>query len=170
VERRDPAGRTPYEVIAGERSQATATKSLLLPMSHHMENRALRIGEGAVVLSAFQDAKHFTAKTVRRYELLARGASLVAALGVGLGEEPVAGVRGANIEPDDPLAGEWSVIVIGPHFTGALVAQDLGDTGRERDRRFVFTTAYDRGLVIAAARTLLARIAPVNLAQAALIR
>ena len=170
VERRHPAGRTPFEVIAGERSQATATKSLLLPMSHHMENRALRIGEGAVVLSAFQDAKHFTAKTVRRYEMLARGASLVAALGVGLGEEPVAGVRGANIEPDDPLAGEWSVIVIGPHFTGALVAQDLGDTGRERDRRFVFTTAYDRGLVIAAARTLLARIAPVNLAQAALIR
>lgn len=162
VERRDPAGRTPFEVIAGERPQATAAKSLLLPMSHHMENRALRIGEGAVVLAAFQDAKHFTANTVRRYEMLARGASLVAALGVGLGEEPVSGVRGAHIDPDDPLAGEWSVIVIGPHFAGALVAQDLGDTGRERDRRFVFTTAYDRGLVIAAARTLLARIAPVS--------
>ena len=170
AERREAAGRTPFEVIAGERPQATATKSLLLPMSHHMENRALRIGEGAVVLAAFQDAKHFTTKTERRYEMLARGASLVAALGVGLSEEPVPGVRGANIEPDDPLAGEWSVIVIGPHFAGALVAQDLGDTGREGDRRFVFTTAYDRGLVIAAARTLLARIAPVSLTHGALIR
>ncbi len=154
-------GRTPYEVIAAERPPAQATKSLLLPMSHHMENRALRIGEGAVVLAAFQDARHFTPHTVRRYEMLARGASLVAALGVGLGEEPVPGVRGAHIEVDDPLVGEWSVIVIGPHFAGALVAQDLGDTGSEPDRRFLFTTAYDRGLVIAAARTLLARIAPV---------
>jgi diguanylate cyclase (GGDEF)-like protein/PAS domain S-box-containing protein len=170
VQHREPVGRTPYEVIAAERPTASATKSLLLPMSHHMENRALRIGEGAVVLAAFQDAKHFTAKTVHRYEMLARGASLVAALGVGLGEEPVPGVRGANIEPDDPLAGEWSVIVIGPHFAGALVAQDLGDSGRERDRRFVFATAYDRGLVIAAARTLLARIAPVSLVPSALIR
>ena len=170
VERREPAGRTPFEVIAGERPQATAAKSLLLPMSHHMENHALRIGEGAVVLAAFQDAKHFTPNTVRRYEMLARGASLVAALGVGLGEEPVPGVRGATIELDDPLAGEWSVIVIGPHFAGALVAQDLGDTVAERDRRFVFATAYDRGLVIAAARTLLARIAPVSVLPSLLAR
>jgi diguanylate cyclase (GGDEF)-like protein/PAS domain S-box-containing protein len=170
VTRREPAGRTPFEVIAAERPTAGATKSLLLPMSHHMENRALRIGEGAVVLAAFQDAKHFTPHTVRRYEMLARGASLVAALGVGLGEEPVPGVRGANLEPDDPLAGEWSVIVIGPHFAGALVAQDLGDTGRERERRFIFATAYDRGLVIAAARTLLARITPVSVAPSVLAR
>ena len=170
VARREPAGRTPFEVIAAERPTASATKSLVLPMSHHMENRALRIGEGAVVLAAFQDAKHFTPHTVRRYEMLARGASLVAALGVELGEDPVPGVRGAHIEPDDPLAGEWSVIVIGPHFAGALVAQDLGDTGRERDRRFIFATAYDRGLVIAAARTLLARIAPVGLPPGLLAR
>jgi DICT domain-containing protein len=58
--------------------------------------------------------------------------------------------------------GEWSVVVIGPHFAGALVAHDLGDLGSDSDRRFVFATAYDRGLVIAAARTLLARIAPIS--------
>jgi hypothetical protein len=62
------------------------------------------------------------------------------------------------------------VIVIGPHFAGALVAQDLGDSGLERDRRFVFTTTYDRGLVVAAARTLLARVAPVTASRGALAR
>ncbi|HET8980132.1 MAG TPA: diguanylate cyclase [Solirubrobacteraceae bacterium] len=159
---RRQSGRTPFEVIAAERPTADATKSLLLPMSHHLENRALRIGEGAVVLSAFQDARHFTPHTVRRYEILVRGASLVAAFGVGLGEEPVPGVRGAHIDPQDPLAGEWSVVVIGPHFAGALVAQDLGDDGADAGRRFVFATAYDRGLVVAAARTLVARIAPIG--------
>ncbi|MGA9859416.1 MAG: diguanylate cyclase [Solirubrobacteraceae bacterium] len=162
VTSRRPTGRTPFEVIAAERPTAAATKALLLPMSHHLENRALRIGEGAVILSAFQAAKHFTPATVRRYETLVRGSSLVAALGAGLGPEPVAGVRGAHIDPDDPLAGEWSVVVIGPHFAGALVAQDLGDAGPDPARRFVFATAYDRGLVIAAARTLLSRIAPIG--------
>ena len=168
LDRVEIPGRTPFEVIAAQRPTADATKRLLLPMSHHLENRALRIGEGAVVLAAFQDARHFTARTVRRYEMLARGASLVAALGVGLGEEPVPNVRGAHIDPDDPLAGEWSVLVIGPHFAGALVAQDLGDQCRDSDRRFVFATAYDRGLVIAAARTLLARIAPVSVLEGVL--
>jgi hypothetical protein len=155
-------GRTPFEVVAAERDTALATKRLLLPMSHHLEHRALRIGEGAVILSAFQDVKHFTPKTVRRYETLARGASLVGALGVGLGEEPVPGVRGAQIEAGDPLAGEWSVVVLGPHFAGALVAVDLGDDGPDRERRFEFATVYDRDLVIAAAQTLLTRIAPVR--------
>jgi diguanylate cyclase (GGDEF)-like protein/PAS domain S-box-containing protein len=158
-----PPGRTPFEVIAAERPTAEASKRLLLPMSHHLETSALGIGEGAVLLSAFQDARHFTRRTVSRYELLARGASLVGALGVGLDSEPVPGVRGAHIDPDDPLAGEWSVLVIGPHFAGALVAQDLGSTGRDADRRFVFATTYERGLVVAAARTLLARLVAVDL-------
>jgi diguanylate cyclase (GGDEF)-like protein/PAS domain S-box-containing protein len=161
VARRPDAGRTPFEVVAAHRPTAETTKSLLLPMSHLLENRALRIGEGAVILAAFQDARHFTSHTVRRYETLVRGASLVAALGVGLGPEPAAGVRGARLDGTDPLAGEWSVVVLGPHFAGALVAQDLGGELPEPDRRFVFATTYDRDLVIAAARTLLARIAPV---------
>ena len=160
--RRDTAGRTPFEVISAGRSTEAATKALLLPMSHHLENRALKIGEGAVILSAFQSADRFTPATARRYETLARTASLCGALGIGLSEEPVAGVRGASLTEDDPLAGEWSVLVIGPHFAGALVAQDLGDTGPDSERRFEFTMSYDRGLVIEAARTLLLRIAPLR--------
>jgi DICT domain-containing protein len=160
-----PPGDTPFAVVTTSREPAEATKRLLLPMSHHLEQRAQRIGEGAVILAAFQDVRHFTPRTLRRYEALARRASLVAAFGVGLPEEPVHGVRGARLDPDDPLAGEWSVIVLGPHFAGALVARDLGDTDcPEGDRRFVFTTVYERPLVIAAARTLVSRIAPRELA------
>ncbi len=159
--RRANLGDTPFEIVTAGRSTELATKELLLPMSHHLENRTLKIGEGAVILSAFQDAAHFTPATARRYETLARTASLCGALGVGLAQEPVPGVRGACLSEDDPLAGEWSVLVIGPHFAGALVAQDLGDSGPDRGRRFQFTTTYERSLVIDAARTLLRRIAPM---------
>jgi EAL domain-containing protein (putative c-di-GMP-specific phosphodiesterase class I) len=166
-----PEGDTPFAVVSAARDGAVAeaTKKLLLPMSHHLEHRAQRIGEGAVVLSAFQEARHFTPATARRYEALARRASLVAAFGIGLSDVPVHGVRGAELAADDALAGEWSVIVLGPHFAGALVARDLGagdagDAPSDGDRRFAFATVYDRGLVIAAARTLLSRIAPRDLA------
>jgi diguanylate cyclase (GGDEF)-like protein/PAS domain S-box-containing protein len=156
------SGDTPFKVVAAEYPTAVASKSLLLPMSHHLENRALWIGEGAVLLSAFQEARHFTPQTVIRYRMLQRGASFVAAFAAGLGAEPTAGVRGATIAPEDALAGEWSVIVIGPHFAGALVAQDLGDDGPDRDRRFAFATTYRRDLVIAAARTLMERVVPLE--------
>jgi len=154
-------GATPFDVVSAQRPVEQASKALLLPISHLLENHALRIGEGAVILSAFQRARHFTPATIKRYESRARSSSLVAAFGVGLGEEPVPGVRGADLPEDDPLAGEWSVVVIAPHFAGALVGRDLGDVDRpDRERRFEFATVYDRGLVLAAARTLLVRIAP----------
>jgi diguanylate cyclase (GGDEF)-like protein/PAS domain S-box-containing protein len=161
-----PTGDTPFAVVAGVREVAEATKRLLLPMSHHLEQRALRIGEGAVILSSFQHARHFTPATLRRYEALARRASMVAAFAVGLPAEPVHGVRGTELAADDPLAGEWSVVVLGPHFAAALVARDLGDAdGPDGDRRFSFATVYDRTLVLAAARTLVKRIAPRELAE-----
>jgi EAL domain-containing protein (putative c-di-GMP-specific phosphodiesterase class I) len=154
------AGTTPFAVAGERRETAVASKALLLPMSMHLEQQALRIGEGAVLLAAFQAAERFTRGTVRRYEALAASASLVAAFGTGMDSAPAPGVRGASLAPGDPLVAEWSVVVLGPHFAGALVARDLGDDGPDRDRRFTFATTYDRGLVIAAARTLLERIAP----------
>ena len=132
-------------MIAPHTSTTETKKSLLLPMSHHLENHARRIGEGAVLLAAFQDARHFTPHTAVRYATLARASSLVAALGVG-------------------LHGEWSVLVVGPHFAAALVAQDLGDDHVEAERRFVAATTYRRDLVIAAARSLLERLDPVTTA------
>jgi EAL domain len=121
VQRREPGGRTPFEVIAGERDAG--------PRSEPGGRARRRLERGA---------------RPRRRRCPHRS------------QRPA--VRGVEL------------IVVGPHFAGALVAQDLGDTGRERDRRFVFATAYDRGLVIAAARTLLARIAPVSVPPGALIR
>ena len=53
------------------------------------------------------------------------------------------------------LANEWNVIVVGPSYTGALVAQDLGDVGDTRYRRYEHVVTHDRDLVVEAARSLL---------------
>ncbi|GAC1320692.1 MAG: hypothetical protein NVSMB25_13450 [Thermoleophilaceae bacterium] len=160
--RQPTPGITPFEVVAPQRVVRVADKRLLLSLSMQLEHHALAIGDGAIVLGAFQGARHFTKLTGRRYTALATDAAFVAALGVGLRHAPAPGVRGANLRDDDPLRGEWSVIVLGPHFAAALVAVDLGDEGPEPTRRFRYALSYDRDLVIAAAASLIARVAPLE--------
>jgi DICT domain-containing protein len=110
-------------------------------------------------LSSFQEARHFTPLTAARYARLARGAAVVGALGAGMASEPAPGVRGAHLADGEVLRGEWNVIVLDAHFAAAFTARDLGDDGEDEQRRFDFCMTYDRELVIAAARTLMERIA-----------
>jgi hypothetical protein len=154
-----PAG-TPFELIADQRRVRRGDKRLLLALSRQLEAEAIALGGEAVVLAAFQHADFFTPRSRERYETLARGAALVGALGFGLGEEPAPGVRGAGLRRDEALLREWDVAVVGPHFAGAFVARDLGDTGADSDRRFDFFVTYERELVVRAARALMARIVP----------
>lgn len=149
---------TPFEAVAPGRDVRRADKRLLLAMSVHLEHQMDRVGPGAIILSAFQEAERFTPATLRRYERLARASSFVVALGVGMPARPALGVRGARLSPTDPLSGEWGVVVLGPHFAGALVAVDLGDYGRDMDRRFDYALTYDRPTVVEAALALTSRV------------
>jgi DICT domain-containing protein len=68
--------------------------------------------------------------------------------------EPGLGIRGANLEPSDPISSEWAVIVLGAQFGAALLARErAGDGGV-----FDFVVTHDRGSVIAAARPVIKRI------------
>ncbi|MDA0136433.1 DICT sensory domain-containing protein [Solirubrobacter deserti] len=156
-----PAPASPYRAVAARVRPRRGTKALLLAISRHLEAQVAAQGESAVVFAAFQEARHFTPRSAARYEKLAASAALVGALGVGLTAEPVPGVRGADLDVDDALAGEWNVTVVAPHFAAAFVARDLGDTDcADMERRFDFCLTYDRDLAVEAARGLLARIAP----------
>ena len=155
-------GSTPFEVIGQVLPVRRGSKPLLLAMSWQLEREALSLGETAILLSAFQDARHFTPRTRDRYAVLASKLGFVTGLGVGVEAEPAPGVRGATLADDDALADEWSVVVLSPHFAGALVAVDLGDTGPDDERRFDFAVTYDRDLVMTAASSLMARVHPLG--------
>ncbi|GAA3341431.1 hypothetical protein GCM10020358_32740 [Amorphoplanes nipponensis] len=158
----DRTGGTPFEIVAAQRPTVVTTKAALMPISKYLEALARDSHQPPVLLSCFQEARHFTRATARRYIAIATRSPLVAALGVDLGDEPAPGVRGAALAAGDTLRGEWNVLVVGPHQAAALVARDLGDDGPEADRRFAFATTYDRTLVIAAARSLLHLLAPTD--------
>jgi EAL domain-containing protein (putative c-di-GMP-specific phosphodiesterase class I) len=154
--------RTPFEIVAARRPLLRATKDQLMPTSRHLEALAGAGDEAPVLLACFQEARHFTPATSRRFARIAGNSPLVAALGHGLTDEPIPGVRGACLDADDALRGEWNVIVVGPHRAAALVARDLGDTCAEGERRFDFALTHDRALVVETARSLLTRLAPAR--------
>jgi EAL domain-containing protein (putative c-di-GMP-specific phosphodiesterase class I) len=154
-----PKERTPFEIVAAKRPLRRADKRLLLELSISLERQSVNQGSTAIVISTFQESAYFTARTAERYSALAQDAALVAALGVGMEREPAPGVRGLHLSADEPLRGEWNVIVLGPHFGAAFVARDLGDSGPDSERRFDFAMTHDRELVTEVARSMMRRLA-----------
>jgi EAL domain-containing protein (putative c-di-GMP-specific phosphodiesterase class I) len=150
---------SPVELVHGRRGLRVGRKDVLLSVSRALEAQALELGDHAVVVAAFQDARHFTRATYTRYRRLAARAAFVAALGVGMSAVPAPGVRGASLDPDDVLRDEWNIAVLGPHYAGALVARDLGDRASDRERRFEFVLTFDRDLVVDVAAALISRVA-----------
>lgn len=153
-----PRGTTPYDLVAGRKDLRVATKSLLVSLTRHLEERAADPVEPPVVLSTFQDVQHFTPRSAGGYARLARTSALVAALGSRMGASPVGRVRGADLRVGDPLTREWDVLVVGPHYAAGLIAQDLGDGGPDADRRFSYLVTHDRDVVLQSARALMLHV------------
>ena len=154
------AAPSPFSCLPAGGPLRRSPKRLLVELSKQLERQAMRLGETCVVASTFQEARHFTPATALRYRDLVARTGFVCALGEDLPLEPVPGVRGAALAADDPIRGEWDVVVVSPHFSAALLARDLGDDGPDMDRMFEYALTYQRPTVVAAARSLLSRVAP----------
>jgi EAL domain-containing protein (putative c-di-GMP-specific phosphodiesterase class I) len=157
-----PGAATPYQIVTAHRPTSRTSKRMLLATTRYLESKADDGGEPPVLLAAVQDARQFTPATARRYAALATTAPFVGVFGADLEKIPAPGVRGAAPLPGDPLLKEWAVIVVGPYFSAALVARDLGDSGADQYRRFDYALTYDRPLVLEAARALLRRLEPAT--------
>src|SRR3954451_23686583 len=104
-----PLVRSPYAAAALQRAPQRGPKSLLIAVSKLLERQAAEMDNLAVVLAAFEVSRFFTPASGRRYRDLGERTSFVGALGAGLAAEPVLGVRGAHLAPEDPVVGEWDV-------------------------------------------------------------
>ncbi|RYZ25283.1 MAG: EAL domain-containing protein, partial [Propionibacteriaceae bacterium] len=152
------AGSSPFALLPEGTELRQAPKKLLIELSKQLEREAMRQGDTCLVAATFQEARHFTHATTGRYRDLVQRTALVCALGQDLPAQSVPGLRGATLDPSDPVCGEWDVVVIAPHFSAALLARDLGDDGPDTSRRFEYALTYDRAVVAAAGRSLLGRV------------
>ncbi|HZB21780.1 MAG TPA: diguanylate cyclase [Blastococcus sp.] len=155
-----PIDPSPFGCLPDSVTLRRSAKSLLIELSKQLEREAMRLGETCVVAATFQEARHFTPSTIQRYRDLVERTGFVCALGEDLPAEPLPGLRGADLDPADPVRGEWDVVVLGPHFSAALLARDLGDTGPDLQRTFEYALTYDRDTVVRAAHALLTRVVP----------
>lgn len=155
-----PGDVSPFSCLPDGTPLRRSVKSLLIELSKQLEREAMRLGETCVVAATFQEARHFTPSTIQRYRDLVERTGFVCALGEDLPVEPLPGVRGAALDPADPVRGEWDVVILSPHFSAALLARDLGDDGPDLDRTFEYALTYDRATVIRAAHALLTRVVP----------
>ena len=153
---------SPFACLPADVPVREAPKALLIELSKQLERQAMRLGETCVVAAAFQEARHVTPATRQRYRDLVERVGFVAALGEDLPVEPLPGLRGADLDPADPVRGEWDIVVLSPHFSAALLARDLGDDGPDMERRFAFALTYQRDVVVRAASALLSRVAPCS--------
>ena len=151
---------SPFGCLPASAPLRRSPKALLIELSKQLEREAMRLGETAVVAATFQEARHFTPSTTQRYRDLVDRTGFVCALGEDLPVEPLPGLRGADLRSDDVVRGEWDVVVLGPHFSAALLARDLGDDGPDLERTFEYGLTYDRATVVRAAHSLLSRVAP----------
>lgn len=135
-----------------------ATRSVLMRYSTYLEEQALDSDEPFTVLASFQSADRFTHVSAQRYSLLAESNSLVAVIASGMPSEPAPGVRGTTISTDDPLAREWTVVILGRHYFAALIAVELAPEADDNSRQFAYAITHDRATVVAAARALLSHL------------
>lgn len=151
---------TPFSVVRGARPMRRGPKALLEGIAGHLEEQAAGWRDGPVILSTFQSDDVLPAKVLRRYAALAGDGAYVAVLGPDVDADPAPGVRGVRIEPGSPLAEEWSTVLVGPHYAGALVARDVPAPPGEDGRWYDFAVTHDRALVVAAGRALLRHVEP----------
>lgn len=108
------------------------TKRSLLALSHAME-RSLDVGrtEGSsvlppLVIAMFQRAEYFAVERDRYVDLARSGALCIVGF-AGASVEPPAGVPCVGLSVEEPLAGEWALIVLDGAMGIALVANDIND-------------------------------------------
>ncbi|MDX1892162.1 EAL domain-containing protein [Mycolicibacterium sp. 050158] len=153
-------GRSPFDVVAGRAAVRTARKAVLIPFSRHIETQAAHATDPPMMLASLQRAENFSGSTRRRYRDIAATSPMVAVFGRGLDGDLGRGIRGVELDADDPLCAEWVVLMLGPHHAAALVAreQNFAASLSDDDRRFDMSITYDRVLVTVAARNLLERV------------
>jgi hypothetical protein len=160
---RDDATTTPYAILGADHPSRPGSKRLLIEMSKALESQAAAAGPGTLLLGTFQQAKHFTPATARRWRAAADRVGFAGVYGVGLSQMLDGNVQHAPLDPADDLVEEWTVVVLGPHVAALLSARDRGEAVPDLERTFDVVQSYDRDLTSRAAHAILTRFTtPAN--------
>ena len=117
---------SPFGCLPARAPLRRSAKALLIELSKQLEREAMRLGETA---SSPRPSRRPATSPPRPPSATATSSSAPASSAPSARtcrSSRCPGLRGADLRPDDPVRGEWDVVVLGPHFSAALLARDLG--------------------------------------------
>jgi len=157
---RNETSATPFEAAVSGGGVRTVRKRTLIELSRHIERLAAASESAPIVLFTLQRYDNFRGQTKDNYSTLSERSPLVVAYAVDAPTQIDDRMRWVDVRPDDRMALEWTIVVIGPDTAAALIAREiepLGSVPHENDRRFEAVITFDRTRVADAARNLLNR-------------
>jgi EAL domain-containing protein (putative c-di-GMP-specific phosphodiesterase class I) len=146
---------TPFDVYASRYTPTPASDATLESFAHYLEQRCSIDPEPPVVLACLKGAQLPSGAPLALLGLIARNSSFAAAFAEQLPPHPIPGVRTIELADNDPLAEEWALAIVGPHFAALLTARRRDTTTEET---LSLGLSYHRPTVLRAAQTLLHRI------------
>lgn len=138
---------SPFECLPKNTLLRRSTKPLLRQLSLHLEAQAGQLGgKTSMLVTVFQQQKFFTPDTAIRYDALAGQVGYIAAM--------------TAADPTGPLAGEWVVAILSPHYAAALLARELPEHDGSGQPVNEFAVTYDRHTISHVIETLLTLTSP----------
>lgn len=143
--------RTPYAVVTSVERPRPASKQELVRLSRQLEAAAMA-RPPQTIAAALQDQRFLTARTRDVYRRLASSGAAVTLLARGLQGWLGPGVRGVDLDEDDPLVDEWVVVLHSRQRPVVLAATDLRQQHElDLQRDFSYATSSDPEVVAACA-------------------
>jgi EAL domain-containing protein (putative c-di-GMP-specific phosphodiesterase class I) len=153
------SGATPFNIATALAPAVPAGRRTVLRHSRAIEDHGIYAAEPTVLLTTFEDVRFFDARTRERYTKLSDQGMLTAVYGPGMPAHPAPNIRGCEVSRDDPLASEWTVIVVGNRFAGGVFARRRDRSATGPGQAYELIVSDQRDVVLAAATPLLERIA-----------
>lgn len=154
-------------------------KNTLVSLCHALEDVILESQSQPLVITAFQRGKWYLQEADRYADLATRSQHIVimAAPDAGFAEHPTSqreNVSLVSLQPDDPVAQEWHLMILGPTYSAMvlcqeLLAEDYGPQGiptQDLERKFYGFWTFEANLVQETMELAIAHIQPYNPALA----
>ncbi|WP_341524891.1 DICT sensory domain-containing protein [Nostoc sp. UHCC 0302] len=150
-------------------------KNTLVSLCHALEDHILTNDGEPLVITAFQQGKWYL-QEAQRYADIAQHShkiAIMAALDSGFSEHSTSqldNVELVGLNPDDPVAQEWHLIILSPNYTAMVICQELseadyGSTGvptSDLERKFYGLWTFEPQLVQETAQIAIAHIKQYN--------
>jgi DICT domain-containing protein len=135
-------------------------KNTLVALCHALEDCILNCSSPPLVVTAFQRGKWYLQEADRYNELAQKSkqVAIMAAPDAGFTEHPTSqlpNVEVLGLEPSDPVAQEWHLMILGSSYTAMVLCQELSEADygaagipdTDLERKFYGFWTFEPGLV-----------------------